>query len=198
MFLPGRVPNRQIWNAHIARYRRRGISGWGSGIALAEWRAAAGLWHEHFQPADGWVADFGSGNAGFWQLVTKPERLILLDIVDFGLNALPGQVFIGNAAKTPFRANSLSAIVALGLCEYLDDLDAACAEWRHIARDGCKLLVTNSPPLMVNRIRGWCDGIVRVRSDHEFAETLVRNRWSQLTKTPIRAGWQSVFVAIAV
>ncbi len=140
----------------------------------------------------------GAGNGGFWNLVEKPQKLVLLDVASgFDEITAAGIRLIGNANQPPFRVASVECIVALGLIEYLDNLVKTLSIWREITGDSGRILFSNSPKILPNALRMlFCFG-VRPRSDETVKEALRESGWRVCENIPVHAGWQSLFAAKA-
>ncbi|MCF7809697.1 class I SAM-dependent methyltransferase [bacterium] len=189
---------KSIWDRRAKRYRIRGLSGPGKVIALSEWKAAARLWNEYMSSVSGWTIDIGAGNGGFWDLVKRPENLVCLDIsTGFVKNPDINRV-VANAINPPFSDCVIECIVALGLTEYLTDIEEVFSKWRNLVSDGGKILFTGSPPLLMNRLRKLFSPDVNIRNDDEIVKMLQITGWRLLHPKPVHAGWQSLFVAEAV
>lgn len=187
--------NRRIWQKRYSRYSRRGIGGPGSALARREWQTAADLWHRHVGHVEGWVIDFGAGNGEFWTLVEPSARLILSDVaLEDSLTSIEASRIVMDATVPCIRKGSISAIVALGLLEYLPNLKETFKRWRWIAADDCSLVVTSSPPTVFNYMRFMIDRTMQIRQDEYILRCLAETGWQILDK-PIRSGWQSQFVA---
>jgi len=156
------------------------------------------LWHWNLEPTVGWTVDFGAGNGGFWAATGRPKQLVLVDIVDDFTNATPGPWVIADARLPPFAPGSVGCIVALGLSEYIDDLEELLARWRGIVRTGSGLLLSNSPPVIPNLLRWVCGLGARPRRDSAVISALERTGWKRLTPSPLHKGWQTIFAARAV
>jgi len=188
-----------VWNRRAVRYIRRGKSGIGRSVILAEWSAAAKLWEEYIAPVNGWTIDFGAGNGGFWELINPPCDLVWLDITS---NYPPSQKYRGrivaDALNPPIEPETQSCIVALGLLEYIPDIGKLLRIWRSLAVAGGKLLISNSPPIFPNYIRRFIYKDVLPRSDGEIKAALISAKWGILPGSQVRVGWQTLYVAIAV
>lgn len=197
--MPGKLKSFNAWQRREAWFRQRGYRFIGRSIAIKEWNAAAKIWDEFIQPVDGWTVDFGAGNGGFWNHVTNCHRLVLSDI-GTGYK-LTGREFArvgADAVAPPFKDESLSCVVALGLIEYIDDIDELFRNWRRLVKDNASLLITNSPPVIQNKLRrsfGFCS---IVRSDNEVISTMKRTGWKLIPDSVTRAGWQTILAARAV
>lgn len=179
------------------KYRKRGRSGFGKRIALLEWSAAAMLWKEWITPVSGWTVDFGAGNGGFWELAERPAKLLLVDISSNYRRAAGENRIVADALYPPLHSDSVNCIVALGLIEYLKEPVEVFSIWRDVITDNGKLLISDSPPLVQNRLRRIVRLGVHPRKDDVIADALEIAGWMIHPSSPMRAGWQSLFVAHA-
>jgi len=175
---------------------KHGRSGLGKSIARKEWKTAASLWDEYIAPTKGWVVDMGAGNGGFWEFVTPPDMLLLLDIsASYGKIDSSGRRVTGDAVHPPLKDGSLDCIVSLGLIEYFKELEPVLLKWRSLVRPGGKILFSNSPPIVPNLARSLVGRDVHPRSDNSIRELLRRTGWDVYPDMPHRGGWQSLFCA---
>lgn len=166
---------------------------------MAEWKATAHVWQAHIAPVTGWVVDMGAGNGGFWTLVDPPDRLLLTDIVSYPSTlGSAGLKLVSDVIHPPFKLNSIDCIVALGLIEYFPDLDSLFSILRAISCDKGKLMITNSPPILQNRLRRVADSGVFPRKDDQIKASLEKCGWSVDEIDSIKGGWQSIILAHVV
>lgn len=187
-----------VWARRAKRYRKRGTSGFGSSIARAEWQAAADLWNAEIKQTDGWTVDFGAGNGGFWRYVTPPHKLLLVDIIRLVRADSDHRWIIADGNLPPIRHESIECIVALGLLEYIQNIEHTLSNWHEIIKPGGKLLVSNSPPIMQNRLRRIFGFGAIPRPDSQVEETLRISGWRNLPSSPKYGGWQTIFVLEAI
>ena len=191
--------DRRCWQYRRNLYARRGLRGWGNRIAQTEWRAAANLWNEQIAPVDGWTADFGAGNAGFWKQVSPPKKLLLIDITEISTTGMVAAArVVADVTNPPIKPHSLHCIVVLGLLEYLANPREILSRWRSLVDAGGQLLVTSSPPLLPNYIRRLVSPVAYPRNDEVVVTMLQSSGWQVSPSSPVRAGWQSIFTATAV
>jgi len=191
--------DRRCWQYRRNLYARRGLRGWWSRIAQAEWRAAANLWNEQIAPVDGWTADFGAGNTGFWKQVSPPKKLLLIDITEISTTGMVAAArVVADATNPPIKPHSLHCIVALGLLEYIANPREILSRWRSLTVADAKLLITSSPPLLPNYIRRLVPPFAYPRNDEVVVKMLRSSGWRVSSSSPVRAGWQSIFTATAV
>ncbi len=179
------------------RFNNRALTGLGKWLALWELNAAARLWQVHAPNSDGLVVDFGAGNGIFWDIATPPKNLLLMDISANLLETsqTPCLKVVSDALHPPLELGSCSGIMALGLIEYIRDLDGLFCRWRELAGDDCMLLISNSPPILPNLARQWLGFGAKARRDDVVRNSLRNSGWELLSDTPVRVGWQSLFVA---
>ncbi len=192
----GKFPVGQYSNKY-RRFIKRGKKGLGKGLAQREWQTAARLWREYIEPVDGLIIDFGAGNGEFWNLLKIDKDLVFIDNLNIFENRLANRI-VANANQPPIKSKKASAIVALGLIEYIDDIDELFKAWRLIAAPAAKLLLSNSPPIFVNLLRKYSDLKAIPRSDEAIWENLEKNGWQVLRESLRRSGWQSLITARSV
>jgi len=187
------------WLRSSERYRSRGGKSLWEVVARKELLIASQLYHEFCTDRQGWTLDLGSGSGGIWQFTTPPQKLIALDYAPqiASLKTYPYRL-TADACLIPFKNGSISVILALGLLEYIDDLDATFREWRQACRTGGRLLLTNSPPSLPNKLRCWFQLGAIPRPDELIIAALGRQGWKVISKSKKSAGWQSMLVAEAV
>lgn len=187
---------RQFWQMQSRRYQNRGGNGLSEIIAREELTAASKLWNAKFARLNGWILDLGAGGGGFWNLCTPPQKLIAIDLIP---SIAPSTTYSfrisGDASFLPVETHSISAILALGLLEYIPDLEALFLDWRRVCKEDALLLVSNSPPILPNRLRRWMGLGAIPRSDEEIIGTLIKCGWCVLDGSGSRAGWQSFIMA---
>jgi len=164
---------------------------------LSEWNAAAGLWSKHIAPVSGWTIDLGAGNGSYWDLVERPHKLLWLDITSGFTNTSKAIRITADTQEPPLADGSIECIVALGLTEYLEDIEGVFSTWRKLVSDQGKILFTTSPPLLTNRLRRLISPDVHIREDDEILNALHETGWRLIHPAPVHAGWQSLFAAIA-
>ena len=195
--------DRRIWEKRVKHYTRRGIGGLGASIARKELSLAARLWCEHIGMVDGWAVDIGAGNGYFWTLVEPPNKLLLMDIAVAFQRSDFGWRIAADAVSLPIRTGEINCIVALGLIEYITDIHQLFSDWRHLIKPAPnhpvkgKLLLSNSPPILPNKLRKLFGLHAIPRKDSEISAALSATGWKSLI-VPVRVGWQSLFVAEAV
>ena len=77
----------------------------------------------------------------------------------------------GDAQSLPFREASLSVITAIGLSEYIRDLDGLYKECARCLAPGGYLLLTGSPPTWFTRLRAVGGNTIYHRSDQCLLST---------------------------
>lgn len=210
----------------VSRFRERGGSGLRQWLARRELRTAAELYVRFCAPLGGVTLDLGAGGGTIWRLVPELPKLICLDIAGLPIHppfvppfvapesggegdclpqlslavAKTHRAFhrlIADAARPPLRNQAVTSIVALGLLEYLGDLEAIFSNWRNVCRTGGRMLVSNSPPTLPNRTRQWLGLGAKPRPDYEVITALGRCGWLVLEGSLRKAGWQTLLVAEA-
>lgn len=188
--------SKSLWAKRGKRFRNRGVKGIGAFVARAELEAAAKLWDTDFSSVQGWVADIGAGNGLLWDIVKrKPDRLLLSDISRaYNMSSPSCCRMIADGEAMPIRRNSLNSIVALGLIEYIVELDIALEKWSKLTKAGGLLLLSNSPKTLPNRLRAAFGFGAIPRDDVAIINALTHCGW-EIVCDPVRAGWQTLFVA---
>ncbi len=181
------------------RYRFRGSRSPFEAIARSELQCAAKLFDKFCTNRVGWTLDLGAGAGGIWLFSTPPEKLIALD---YAPQIAPFSTYrhriTADAAYLPFSNDTFSTILALGLLEYIPEIESTMLAWRSASKVGGKLLITNSPPTLPNRLRAWLGLGAITRSDSVIRGILSRNGWEIVENSEKRAGWQTLLVAEAV
>ncbi|MEU9511955.1 class I SAM-dependent methyltransferase [Micromonospora sp. NPDC048169] len=99
-------------------------------------------------PLGGDVLEVGAGTGELWQRVSHPGRLILTDFspaMCARLREVPGAgVLRCDAARLPFRAGSVDAVIANSMLYHLDDPDAALRDFARVLR----------PQVLISATRG--------------------------------------------
>ncbi len=168
-------------------------------LARRELHSASRLYNEFCTGHDGWTLDIGAGSGGVWLFSLPPNKLIALDFAP--LLAPPDKYtfrLTGDASNLPFSEGTFSTILALGLLEYVNDLELTLGDWRKACKPGALMLLTNSPPILPNRIRKWLRLGAIPRADSQIEEILIRQGWRVIENSRRRSGWQSMLVAEAV
>ncbi len=184
------------WLRSSHRYWSRGSGGFLDIIARRELRAAAGLLSAYCAYHEGWTLDLGAGSGGVWLFSSPPQKLIALDFAPRTASpeTYPHRL-TADAAILPLKKGSITTILALGLLEYLGNLESALCEWRRVCNPEARLLISNSPPSIPNRVRKWIGFGAVPRSDAEIEDALFRLGWRVIENSRRRAGWQSMLVA---
>ncbi|MEU8073671.1 class I SAM-dependent methyltransferase [Micromonospora sp. NPDC049151] len=96
-------------------------------------------------PLGGDVLEVGAGTGELWQRVSHRGRLILTDFspaMCARLREVPGAgVLRCDAARLPFRAGAVDAVIANSTLYHLDDPDAALRDFARVLRPGGRLAV---------------------------------------------------------
>lgn len=187
------------WLRSSSRYRSRGGGSLWEAVARKELQTASQLYHEFCTDRHGWTLDLGAGSGGIWQFTPPPQKLIALDFApQIASLKTYSHRFTADASYIPFKNGSISTIVALGLLEYISDLDTTFREWRQTCQTGGSLLLSNSPPSLPNKLRCWLRMGSLPRPDDLIIAALGRQGWSVILESQKSAGWQSILVAEAV
>lgn len=169
-----------------------------------EWRTSGELFREYQTNGEGWVVDVGVGRGEFWNYVGYlphywigvEERLCALGEPSRFNTRLKGRgefrFLLADALHLPFKPQSLERLIVLGLAEYLPSLIPALMEWRATLREGGILILSSSPPIFSNRVRGLLWGGLRLYSDQEVESSAREAGWGIAARR--RAGWQSLWV----
>ncbi|MBM3326930.1 MAG: class I SAM-dependent methyltransferase [Calditrichaeota bacterium] len=185
------------WERFAPRYLRRGVNGLDKYIARCEWSAAALLYERYFLPGQGWILDIGAGNGQFWNFVEQnPAKLILLDIAAGALQAATFRLkVIAEAGHLPVRPGAAEGLIAMGISEYIEDLETTLTEWRQSVKPGGRLLLTWSAPTAANYLRRFWNMNLYLRTNDEIHSMLTRAGWARLLIEPVRSGWQYLTAA---
>ncbi|HHS13973.1 MAG TPA: class I SAM-dependent methyltransferase [bacterium] len=105
---------------------------------------------------EGLVLDIGTGSGSTLNLLAKAPQIIALDRCEAMLRRIRVQGILriaGDAGALPLAANLFSFVSVIGVTEYMPDLQPVIAEIRRVSRPGAFLLITRSPPCLLNRLR---------------------------------------------
>ena len=190
--------NRTLWDKRAGRYIQRGKTGLGVRVAREELICASELWNTHCENVTGWTVDFGSGSGCFWDLVTPPQRLLLTEISKLYTSGFPFRHrIVADANNPPIKDQSVECIVALGLIEYIPELDQFFIEMHRIAGESGFFLLSNSPPIIQNQLRSYIMPDVIPRRDKAVIKSLQNSGWVVPDEYHKRAGWQTLLIAKA-
>ncbi|MBN2413586.1 class I SAM-dependent methyltransferase [candidate division KSB1 bacterium] len=108
-------------------------------------------------PQEGTALDIGCGTGRSIKLYKGSINFIGLD-GSFNMAKQASQntnypVVVADALRPPFSANSFSLVTAVGLLEYLDDLETFFANCAAVLKQGGHLLVTGSPSGLFTSLR---------------------------------------------
>jgi hypothetical protein len=189
--------SRQLWESRTWRYARRGTRSLFEAISQSELKAAADLYHEYVTDGIDLACDFGAGNGHFWRMaIPYPRCVVLFDLAFPEASFSPSLLRVrGDATQPPLRKSSASFILALGLLEYLDDIELVFRYWRELALPSALMLASFSPFTLPNLGRRLIDGQVRLRSEEEVSRALLCADWRIVLESVRQAGWQTLFVA---
>jgi len=101
------------------------------------------------------IVDLGTGTGA--SLDFFPDSTLIG--LDSSLQMIRSTVKLGiagvaaDACRLPIQTRSIPFVSAIGLTEYLRDIDAFMEEIRRVLRSGGIALVTISPPVLLNRMR---------------------------------------------
>ena len=190
--------NQTLWDKRAKRYLQRGRTGFGLRIAQSELKCAAELWKMYCENLSGWAVDFGSGSGSFWDYVNPPSKLLLSDLSkEYKNSKSPSLRIVSDVTIPPIEDDSIKCIVALGLIEYLPDLNSQFRTFRRLSKSDGLFLLSNSPPICANKIRSYLMSDVLLRSDIEVKQSLNQAGWSVLSGTLRHAGLQTLMLAKA-
>jgi len=166
-------------------------------ISRRELRAAASLYLRFFHLPNPVVIDVGAGNGAFWNVAPLPQKLFLVDY-NPPAPAPDRRSLIADAALLPFRSGTVDGVIALGLIEYLPDLESSLREWHRVSKDSGALLASYSHLGIANRVRSILDKSVRLHRDRAIELALLHTHWKILHESRIDAGLQRLFIAQAI
>jgi len=189
--------DRRMWERLTRRYHKRDWSGPGNFLTRREWEGARRLFDRHCKSIEGAIIDLGTGGGAFWRVLDLlPDRVIRIDIIrTYAPVSAVGSFVQADARHLPLVSCKVGCIVALGLTEYLNDLDAALHEWRRVITARGRLLLTWSPPgALGNQVRRLTKPPVYLRKDEAMLQHLTQSGWHPVCAVE-HHGWQAMVVA---
>ncbi len=127
--------------------------------------------------------DIGTGTGSSLVIFSRPTRLLVLTDISRAmlkkaqrLQNVPAVLLDANTAL-PFAANSFDLLSAIGVSEYIRDLQLFLRELARIAAPDADLLLTSSPPRLVTRLRRLNGARPFARSDEEMIKTFEQSGW---------------------
>ncbi len=190
------ISSKTLWEERGKRFLDRGVKGIGASVAQTELKAAARLWDERIGSVLGWTADIGAGNGIFWDYVKcQPAKLLLTDISKiYSQSTYRFNRLVADSENMPLRNESFNSIVALGLLEYIMNIEQMLNSWHGLVKPEGLLLLSNSPRTVPNMLRSTFGYGAIPRDDSNVQKILSDTGWETVCD-PVRAGWQTLMVA---
>jgi len=138
------------------------------------------------------VVDLGTGTGNVLQFLTHANPVLAIDITFTMLQAArqlyPNSKFIqADALNLPLKTNAVDVIIAIGLSEYVSNIDSLFKEISRLLKIGSFLILTFSPGGIWSRVRlllghsiypRTLDDLLKVASEEQFQ--LVKNSRSMM------------------
>ncbi len=133
---------------------------------------------QQFPPSRGCHLDLGSGTGDSLQILPFEEKRIAVDAEWAMLRRNPSSRRV--AARTealPFSDESSIFISAIGLLEYIEEIDLFFSEVRRVLLPGGIFLFTSSQPNMANRLRWLWGEKLYFQSEQQIGKILQTHGW---------------------
>jgi ubiquinone/menaquinone biosynthesis C-methylase UbiE len=149
-------------------------------ILLAEEKNISGLLQQ-FPPATGVHLDLGSGTGDNLPILPFAAKRLAVDLEFSMLKRNPNPCrLIAHAGKLPFKAGSFAFVSAIGLLEYLNEIELFFAEVKRVLQPEGYFIFTSSPPNWANRLRlGWGEKL-HFHTERQLRGILQANNWQVL------------------
>jgi len=139
-----------------------------------------------FPQQEGSGLDIGCGTGRSMQLIAGTKKMLGFDgsfvMAKQAVQNTNHPVVVADALTLPFSAKSFSLITAIGLLEYLDDIEDFFAGCAAVLKPDGYMLVTSSPPGLFTSLRRASGNRINPRKADAVIETAGRFHFALIKK----------------
>lgn len=85
------------------------------------------------------------------------------------------EVSVGDACHTQYESNSMDLVLCIGVSEYIRDMDELLAEIKRLLRESGYVILTASPPNLINQLRKLFGHPLYLRTQENVNEFSLRH-----------------------
>ncbi|MDZ7362678.1 MAG: class I SAM-dependent methyltransferase [candidate division KSB1 bacterium] len=139
---------------------------------------------QQFPPPTGVHLDLGSGTGDNLAILPGAAKRIAVDAEISMLRRNPAsRRVVARAEALPFAAASFDFVSAIGLLEYIDDVEIFFREAKRVLQPNGSFLFTSSPPTWANHVRLVWGEKLYFCSEQKLKDFLQTSGWQILGRT---------------